>query len=126
MTVSHNPTYHTTSITTLQHRKPDILTHNKDHQNTMIMSETSVGAPIQLPILDISNPDDVATGKAMLDAAARYGFLYVDSQGSDFSAKDVKRAFGLVSLTLYHWPLHIVAVLKGTVSSSFPAFDISD
>lgn len=62
------------------------------------MSEiSSVGAPIQLPVLDISNPDDVATGKAMLDAAARYGFLYVNSQGSDFSAEDVKKAFELVS-----------------------------
>ncbi|PKY03587.1 putative oxidoreductase [Aspergillus campestris IBT 28561] len=60
------------------------------------MSDTpSVGAPIQLPILDISNPDDVATGQAMLAAAARYGFLYVDSQGSDFSTEDVKKAFEL-------------------------------
>ncbi|PLB38129.1 uncharacterized protein BDW47DRAFT_125831 [Aspergillus candidus] len=71
---------------------------NKTHRNTTNMSEiSSVGAPIQLPVLDISNPDDVATGKAMLDAAARYGFLYVNSQGSDFSAEDVKKAFELVS-----------------------------
>ena len=32
----------------------------------------------------------------MLDAAAKYGFLYVNSQSTDFAASDVKRAFDLV------------------------------
>ncbi|KKK24522.1 hypothetical protein AOCH_004393 [Aspergillus ochraceoroseus] len=54
---------------------------------------TSVGPPIQLPVLDISNPNDPAVGKAMLDAATKYGFLYVDSKGTDFTAEDVQRAF---------------------------------
>lgn len=61
------------------------------------MEESIVAGPaIQLPIIDISNPDDPAVGKTMLDAAAKYGFLYVDSRGSDFTPDDVKRAFGLV------------------------------
>ncbi|KAL4920418.1 hypothetical protein BDW62DRAFT_176386 [Aspergillus aurantiobrunneus] len=54
---------------------------------------TPVGAPIELPILDISNPDDPAVGKAMLEAATKYGFLYVDSKGTDFAADDVQKAF---------------------------------
>lgn len=53
-------------------------------------------SPIQLPIIDISNPDDPAVGKTMLDAAIKYGFFYVDSRGSDFSAEEVERIFGLV------------------------------
>ncbi|EAW17576.1 putative oxidoreductase, 2OG-Fe(II) oxygenase family [Aspergillus fischeri NRRL 181] len=60
------------------------------------MEQTSaVGPPIELPIIDISNPDDPNVGKAMLDAAAKYGFLYVDSKGTDFAAGDVNRAFEL-------------------------------
>ncbi|EAL91389.1 oxidoreductase, 2OG-Fe(II) oxygenase family, putative [Aspergillus fumigatus Af293] len=60
------------------------------------MEQTStVGPPIELPIIDISNPNDPNVGKAMLDAAAKYGFLYVDSKGTDFAAEDVKRAFEL-------------------------------
>jgi isopenicillin N synthase-like dioxygenase len=60
------------------------------------MEQTSaVGPPIELPIIDISNPADPSVGKAMLDAAAKYGFLYVDSKGTDFAAEDVNRAFEL-------------------------------
>ncbi|KAL4866336.1 hypothetical protein BDV12DRAFT_173055 [Aspergillus spectabilis] len=54
---------------------------------------TPVGPPIDLPILDISNPNDPVVGKAMLEAATKYGFLYVDSQGTDFAAEDVRQAF---------------------------------
>jgi hypothetical protein len=52
--------------------------------------------PIELPVIDISNPHDPAVGKAMLDAAAKYGFLYVNSKGTDFTVEDVDHAFGLV------------------------------
>ncbi|KAJ5747473.1 uncharacterized protein N7511_009169 [Penicillium nucicola] len=51
--------------------------------------------PIELPVIDISNPHDPAVGKAMLDAAAKYGFLYVNSKGTDFTAEDVDHGFGL-------------------------------
>ncbi|KAL5341534.1 hypothetical protein BJX70DRAFT_358169 [Aspergillus crustosus] len=53
----------------------------------------AIGPPIDLPILDISNPDDAVVGKAMLEAATKYGFLYVDSKGTDFAAEDVRHAF---------------------------------
>jgi hypothetical protein len=58
-------------------------------------------APIQLPVLDISDPNDPAVGKAMLDAAAKYGFLYVNSKGSDFTVEDVDRGFALVCASLF-------------------------
>ncbi|PYH44587.1 putative oxidoreductase, 2OG-Fe(II) oxygenase family [Aspergillus saccharolyticus JOP 1030-1] len=64
---------------------------------------TTVGAAIDLPILDISNPLDPNAGKAMLDAATKYGFLYVDSKGTDFTPDDVKRAFEL-SQTFFQSP----------------------
>lgn len=57
---------------------------------------TPTTTPITLPILNISDPNDVAVGKAMLDAAAKFGFLYVDTQGSGFGVDDVEGAFGLV------------------------------
>ncbi|KAJ5568497.1 hypothetical protein N7450_010983 [Penicillium hetheringtonii] len=59
------------------------------------MSDSDVTAPIELPVIDISDPNDPAVGKAMLDAAAKYGFLYVNSKGSDFTSEDVDHAFGL-------------------------------
>ncbi|RAQ43639.1 oxidoreductase [Aspergillus flavus] len=61
----------------------------------MVGDNTPVGPLIQLPILDISNPNDPAVGKAMLDAAAKYGFLYVSSKGIDFTVSDVEKAFDL-------------------------------
>ena len=62
------------------------------------MADTTV--PIELPVIDISNPHDPAVGKAMLDAAAKYGFLYVNSKGTDFTTEDVDHAFGLVRFAL--------------------------
>ncbi|KAL4890241.1 hypothetical protein BDV59DRAFT_185115 [Aspergillus ambiguus] len=55
----------------------------------------TVGPPIQLPVIDISNPNDPAVGREMLDAATKYGFFYVNSSGSDFAVADVQRAFEL-------------------------------
>ncbi|KAJ5488998.1 hypothetical protein N7539_003888 [Penicillium diatomitis] len=57
------------------------------------MSTTAV--PIALPVIDISNPHDPAVGKAMLEATAKYGFLYVNSKGADFTPEVVDHAFGL-------------------------------
>ncbi|OJJ68205.1 hypothetical protein ASPBRDRAFT_185070 [Aspergillus brasiliensis CBS 101740] len=56
---------------------------------------SDVGPPIELPVLDISNPLDPEAGKALLAAATKYGFLYVDSRGTDFTAAEVDRAFEL-------------------------------
>ncbi|OJJ50971.1 hypothetical protein ASPZODRAFT_126948 [Penicilliopsis zonata CBS 506.65] len=54
-----------------------------------------IGPPIELPVIDISNPDDPTVGKKMIDAAAKYGFLYVNSKGTDFAVEDVEKAFKL-------------------------------
>ncbi|KKZ68776.1 hypothetical protein EMCG_00989 [[Emmonsia] crescens] len=51
-------------------------------------------APVQLPIINISEATP-AVGKAMIDAATKYGFFYVDSASSDFSNDDVESAFGM-------------------------------
>jgi hypothetical protein len=60
------------------------------------MADTAI--PIELPVIDISDPHDPAVGKAMLDAAAKYGFLYVNSKGTDFKTEDVDHGFGLVCI----------------------------
>lgn len=48
---------------------------------------------VELPIIDISNPSDPSVGKAMVDAAAKYGFLYIDSSSTAFTVEDVDNAF---------------------------------
>jgi isopenicillin N synthase-like dioxygenase len=55
-----------------------------------------MATPIQLPIIDISDPLNPAIGKDMLDAAIKYGFFYVHGKGSDFSADAVDSTFDLV------------------------------
>ncbi|OOF90235.1 hypothetical protein ASPCADRAFT_179475 [Aspergillus carbonarius ITEM 5010] len=72
---------------------------------------TDVGPPIELPVLDISNPLDPAAGKALLDAATKYGFLYVDSRGTDFTAAEVDRAFEL-SKTFFASPVEEKATCR--------------
>ncbi|KAI1945160.1 hypothetical protein LOZ57_004458 [Ophidiomyces ophidiicola] len=52
----------------------------------------ATGLPIELPIIDISKATP-EVGRAMLDAATKYGFLYVDGASSDFSNEDVESAF---------------------------------
>jgi hypothetical protein len=65
----------------------------------MTGSASSGGAPIQLPVIDISNPNDVSVGKKMLDAAVEFGFFYVKGESTDFAAADVNQAFELVCLS---------------------------
>jgi hypothetical protein len=55
--------------------------------------------PIELPLIDITSSDLDAAGKAMLDAAVRYGFLYIDSRTTVFSSTDVDRTFEMVCLS---------------------------
>ena len=53
-------------------------------------------AALQLPIFDISDPTP-EVGRSMIEAAAKYGFLYVDTKGTDFTEAIVDRQFELVS-----------------------------
>lgn len=56
---------------------------------------TAVGVPIQLPVINISESNPTV-GKAMIDAAAKHGFLYVDSEGCGIPTEDVDGAFDMV------------------------------
>lgn len=58
--------------------------------------DSNMTRPIDLPLVDISNPDCKAAGKAMLNAAVEYGFLYIDSRTTAFTKADVESAFDLV------------------------------
>lgn len=49
---------------------------------------------IQLPVIDVSDPSP-ATGKRLLAAATKYGFLYIDTKGTGFSQEIVDREFEL-------------------------------
>jgi isopenicillin N synthase-like dioxygenase len=49
---------------------------------------------LQLPIIDVSNPT-AETGREMINAAAKYGFLYIDTKGTGFTEDIVNREFDL-------------------------------
>ena len=52
-------------------------------------------AAVRLPIFDISDPTP-EVGRSMIEAAAKYGFLYVDTKGTDFTDAIVDRQFETV------------------------------
>ena len=60
----------------------------------------SNGHGLQIPVIHISQADE-STGNEMVDAAARYGFLYVRAAGTDFTPRIVDSTFELVSNPLY-------------------------
>ncbi|KAI9831324.1 MAG: hypothetical protein M1819_005098 [Sarea resinae] len=49
---------------------------------------------VRLPVIDISTPDARA-GNEIVDAASKYGFLFIKAQGSGFSQNDIDRMFEL-------------------------------
>jgi hypothetical protein len=53
-------------------------------------------AALQLPIFDISDPTP-EVGRSMIEAAAKYGFLYIDTKGTGFTEAIVDRQFEMVS-----------------------------
>jgi hypothetical protein len=56
----------------------------------------SNGDIVQIPVINISEPNE-SVGDALIDAASKHGFLYVESKGTGFTAEYVDRAFELVS-----------------------------
>ena len=62
---------------------------------------------VDLPVIDISRPSQ-EVGDALVDAAARYGFVFV--KGSNISPQQADRTFQLVSHPLL---LHGFAVSDG-------------
>jgi hypothetical protein len=52
-------------------------------------------AAVQLPTFDISNPTP-EVGRSMIAAAAKYGFLYIDTKGTDFTEPIVDGIFQIV------------------------------
>jgi hypothetical protein len=51
---------------------------------------------IELPLIDLASSDIDAAGKAILDAAITYGFLYIDSRSTVFTPEAVSQIFGMV------------------------------
>ena len=62
----------------------------------MTTNGTTAVTTLQLPILDISDPTP-EVGRSMIEAAAKYGFLYIDTKGTDFTEAIVDRQFEMVS-----------------------------
>ncbi|KAH0547561.1 hypothetical protein FGG08_000286 [Glutinoglossum americanum] len=51
---------------------------------------------VQIPVIDIANPT-LKTGEELVDAAARYGFVFIRNQGSDISPPEIDKTFETVS-----------------------------
>ena len=49
---------------------------------------------VHLPVIDISDPT-LAVGKEMIAAAAKYGFLYIDTNGTGFTEEIVDKEFAI-------------------------------
>ncbi|KAI1375202.1 2OG-Fe(II) oxygenase superfamily protein [Hypoxylon crocopeplum] len=65
------------------------------------MAETAT-----IPIIDISaeGADQAQVAKELVDAAVKYGFVYIKNAGRDISAEQIENAFNL-SRTLFNSPL---------------------
>lgn len=66
------------------------------------MSQTTETA--QIPVIDISGDlPEAEVGRALVDAAATYGFVYVKNEGKDIPVAAIDRMFELVrpKMTLY-------------------------
>ena len=61
----------------------------------MTVSGVTPVAAVKLPIFDISDPTP-EVGRSMIEAAAKYGFLYIDTKGTDFTESIVDRQFETV------------------------------
>jgi isopenicillin N synthase-like dioxygenase len=54
----------------------------------------------QIPVIDISGGQpDAEIGRALVDAAATYGFVYVKNEGKDIPVAAISRMFDLVNLS---------------------------
>lgn len=74
---------------------------------------TSDGHGLQIPVIDISHADE-ATGDEMVNAAARYGFLYIRANEIDFSPPIVERMFALVYIYIYIYNIMLFTRLWNT------------
>jgi hypothetical protein len=54
---------------------------------------------VHLPVFDISNPTP-EVGRSMIAAAAKYGFLYIDTKGIDLTEEMVGRIFQTVCASI--------------------------
>ncbi|EON70013.1 hypothetical protein W97_09279 [Coniosporium apollinis CBS 100218] len=55
---------------------------------------TANGDKLDLPVIDISSADS-GVAKQILDAASRYGFVFVSNENNAFDQADIQRMFGL-------------------------------
>ena len=54
----------------------------------------------QIPVIDISGGQPEAeVGRALVDAAATHGFVYVKNEGRDIPVASINRMFDLVNLS---------------------------
>jgi hypothetical protein len=76
-------------------------------------------AAVQLPIFDISDPTP-EVGRSMIAAAAKYGFLFLDTKGTDFAEAIVDRVFETVRRRMASSPYLLIPLLQSKDFFSSP------
>jgi len=63
------------------------------------MSNVAAVNTTEIPVIDVAGSStDPNIARALLDAAATFGFVYVKSQGEDIPLEEIEKAFELVGL----------------------------
>lgn len=69
-----------------------VQSYNSQPEHPPAMTQTA-----QIPVIDVSGSQPEAeVAKALVDAAATYGFVYVKNEGKDISVAVIDRMFELV------------------------------
>lgn len=61
-----------------------------------MVSKRSNGSSLQIPVIDLFEASEAITADQLVDAVARYGFVFIKGEGTDFTKQIVDDTFELV------------------------------
>lgn len=61
-----------------------------------MVSGQSNGSSLQIPVIDLSQASEAEIADQLVDAVARYGFVFIKGEGTDFTKQIVNDTFALV------------------------------
>lgn len=59
-------------------------------------SQRSNGSSLQIPVIDLSEASEANTADQLVDAVARYGFVFIKGEGTGFTKQIFDDTFALV------------------------------
>ena len=55
-----------------------------------------MGAAANIPVIDISSPDQAKVAKVLVEAAVEHGFIYIKNTGSEIPVEQIDGIFDTV------------------------------